>query len=153
MKTYCFTQSGSFRGHTRITVSSQEDAVAVSNLNQMKILNEKYVPSDNEKSVRDGYQISGISTDKYRFDLKAKEIKLTVMADHVDVSINNRHVGNIDINDATRRDFLEALINDRIVSVHIRIEPMIRNKVVKSRFGKQKIESEERFKVYLFYKI
>lgn len=157
MKTYCFVQSGGFRGYTRITVSSQEDALAISNLNQMKILNTEYVPSKEERSVPKGFQISGIPIDKYKFDLKEKEVELKTRKksgnDYVDVSIDNLHVGNIEIDDEKRKEFFTALINNEISSVHVRLETLMRNKVVKSFFGRQKVESEERFKVYLFYKV
>lgn len=156
IKTFTFIQAPNFRGFSRITLSSQDNIQAISNIDSFKTLNPKYTEDPGIYIIPEGYSISSYPIDKYKFNLKNEEILIeTILEDGspaLAVYITGLLVGTMQPSDDKRTDFYNALFAENVEAVHIRIETQMHNKNTFDESGKPVVQSEVRYRVFLFYK-
>lgn len=153
---YTCPQNATFKGHKSIAINVRNDPAALEGINHLKIENKNYVFDPATVDVPEGYASTTFEVNKYLFPFKGRLIVLKeYLRDEdtfLDVHVNDYYVGSIKVDGDRQMDLRQALQDQTLASVHVRIETQFRNKVVEEK-KKRIIETEEQFKVNLFYKL
>ncbi|MBR3236820.1 MAG: hypothetical protein IKF99_00120 [Oscillospiraceae bacterium] len=153
---YTYQQNDTFKGHKSISLYVKNNPEALKNINALKVPNKNYVFDPATVQLPEDYSSSSYKVDKYFFPFKKRLIVLKeYLRDKetaLDVFVNDYYVGSLPVQGDRQTELYQAIQNDTLESVHVRIEPEYHN-TARTEKKKRIIETEEQFKVYLFYKL
>lgn len=156
-KEVAFTQSGTFRGYKRISLSVSSVTDGHNNIKSLGYLNPSFYDDPELRVVPNNIGTIWYDTDKYLFNLKGKTITIRLPLDKAissPVFVAGKVVGTFLYRDDFQgAEFYDALMNNRASAAYIKFQHRNKCECVTDNNGHDRIVVSDSFRAYLFLKI